>query len=503
MSKQAPKAGDIILSENIFLTSYISEQGSNEPFRMDIGELVQEIQLFEGINYSTMAGAMVLVDASGVLDRLPLTGNELLEFTAHTPGFTPNETKFPRGYDFTMQSGFPMFVYKVRNISEPSPGVKTYILEFCSKEKIKDSQRKICRAFESPIHESVIKVLRKYLKSNKDLFYEKTNPVVKYVIPKKSPIDTIRFLGTEAISDKFKSAGFFFWETSDGFHFKSLESMISNSSGVAKEPVAEYSNSPKIEAGKMYREKRGNSIIKGSMEKVFEFNILNRYDTLTNIQKGVYASRIVTYDPFTKQHKEIDFSYPHEFKETNHMGQLSKDKTTETNSLMPIYNYEDDKLLSDFPEGKYMFVSSAIGMHDKKNLLTGEITAIDTAAVENTLQKSMSQLGAFNSFAIEIVVPGNTAVTAGSVIDFETLTQTSPKKTRIDPYMSGRYLVSEVRHLIQRPKTTPDHVMTLVCIKDSVAKPYMKNDKELLNTEKRKDGLDVDQFTIDKGGILV
>ena len=45
--------------------------------------------------------------------------------------------------------------------------------------------------------------------------------------------------------------------------------------------------------------------------------------------------------------------------------------------------------------------------------------------------------------------------------------------------------------------------MTLVCIKDSVAKPYMKNDKELLNTEKRKDGLDVDQFTIDKGGILV
>ena len=38
--------------------------------------------------------------------------------------------------------------------------------------------------------------------------------------------------------------------------------------------------------------------------------------------------------------------------------------------------------------------------------------------------------------------------------------------------MSGRYLVSEVRHLIQRPKTTPDHVMTLVCIKDSVANAY-------------------------------
>tara|TARA_B100000902_G_scaffold59439_1_gene66437 strand:+ start:131 stop:1639 length:1509 start_codon:yes stop_codon:yes gene_type:complete len=502
MKTHAPKAGDITLSENIFLTSYISETGSNEPFRMDISGLVQEIQLFEGINYSTLAGAMVLVDASGLLDRLPLTGNELLEFTAHTPGFTPDETKYPRGYDFTMQSGFPMFVYKVRNISEPSPGVKTYILEFCSKENIKDKQRKICRAFEGPIHKSVIKILRAYLKSQKNLFYESTAPVVKYVIPKKTPMDTIRFLGKESISKKFKSAGFFFYETSDGFHFKSLESMISNSSGVAKQPIAEYSNSPKVESGKMYREKQGNSVIKGNMEKVFEFNILNRYDTLSSILKGVYASRIVTYDPFTKQHKELDFSYPHEFVNTTHMGQLSKDKTSEANSLMPMYNYEDNKLLSDFPEGKYMFVSSAIGMHDKKNETTGQITAIDTAAVENTLQKSISQIGAFNSFVIEIVVPGNTSVTAGDVISFETLTQSDTKNNKIDPYMSGNYLVSEVRHLIQRPKSTPNHNMTLVCIKDSVSQPYLKNDKEVLNREKGK-GLDVEQFSIDKSGILV
>ena len=68
--------------------------------------------------------------------------------------------------------------------------------------------------------------------------------------------------------------------------------------------------------------------------------------------------------------------------------------------------------------------------------------------------------------------------------------------------MSGNYLVSEVRHLIQRPKSTPNHNMTLVCIKDSVSQPYLKNDKEVLNREKGK-GLDVEQFSIDKSGILV
>lgn len=492
------KSGDIKLSEGIFLTSYFSAEGSSEPFKMDVTQLVQEIQLYESINRSTLTGVLVLVDAAGLLDRLPLTGNELLEFTAHSPGFTPQD-KLTHGYDFTMKSGFPMFVYSIKNISEPSPGVKTYALRFCSKELIKDKQRKLCRAFEAPIHITVQKVLHKYLKSRKNLFFEQTTPLVKYVIPKKSPLDTIKFLCKESVSKKFKSAGFFFYETSDGFHFKSLESMISNPSGVAKESIAQYTNSPKLMAGKRYKTKKGNTIIKGNNEKVFDFKILNRYDTLSSINKGVYASRLVTYDAFTKQFDEQDFSYPHEFVNTTHMGQISKDKTSETNGLMPIYNYEENKLMSDFSEGRYMFLSATQGMHDNKNLLTDEITAVDTADIKNTIQKSISQQGAFNSFSIELLVPGNTAVTAGSVIEFSTLTSSGVDKPRIDPYMSGRYLVIEVRHIMQSITNNTVHNMTLICAKDSVSKSYIKNDKEVLHTEKGK-GVYVDQYEID--GIL-
>jgi hypothetical protein len=40
------KSGDIELSKEIFLTSYFSAEGTNEPFRIDITQLVQEIQLY-------------------------------------------------------------------------------------------------------------------------------------------------------------------------------------------------------------------------------------------------------------------------------------------------------------------------------------------------------------------------------------------------------------------------------------------------------------------------
>jgi len=86
-----------------------------------------------------------------------------------------------------------MWVNKIRNISNPNQNARVYALDFYSKERIKDKQRKLCRAFKGPIHETVKVILRNYLKTQKDLLYETTVPVVKYVIPKKSPLDTIKF----------------------------------------------------------------------------------------------------------------------------------------------------------------------------------------------------------------------------------------------------------------------------------------------------------------------
>ena len=504
MSNQAPKAGDFKLSTRIFLASYQSETGKSEPLRINIAEAVQEIHIFEGINYDTLSGSLVIVDAGGLLDRLPLTGNEQLEFTLHTPGFTL-EDDISRGYDFVT---YPMWVSKIRNINAPNQNAKVYVLDFFSKERIKSNQRKISRAFTGPIFRSVQSVIRNYLKTQKDFYYETTSPTVKYVIPNKSPLETIKFLGTEAISEKFENSGFYFWETSDGFNFKSLEAMISNSSGKSKEPVAEYTNAPKSDSGQMYRAKDGQNVIKGNLEKVFEFNILKRFDTLENIKQGTYASRLVTYDAFTKRFKNVDFSYPHEYTKSNHMGQEQTPDSPFT-GIMPVYKYEGDKLLSDFPNAKRMFTTSTIGMHDVKVTIpadrvggtdTTRIEAIDTADVENTLQKSLAQKNAFNSFMIELVVPGNTAVTAGSVIKFSTLTENirdDKPETKIDPFLSGNYLVTEVRHLAQN---TPQgiHTMTLTCAKDSVGVEYLPNDKEVLNTDVLAKGSDYNQFDIEE-----
>lgn len=476
------KAGDFVLSERFLLTSYKQHPDTSEPLSIDVRQLITEIQIYENINSNALTGRLTLTDGASVLDDLPLTGHELLEFSLYTPGLSPFDTSNPSGYDFTSTSGHPMFVYSVSNIISPNQGVKMYTLEFCSREAIRDSQRKICRAFTGSVHEIVHNIVRTDLKSKKNLIFEPTKGVNKYVMPKLSPFECINFMQSEAISsNNVDSSGYYFYETKNGFNFKSLEGMISKGKmgGEYRKPVAKYTNTPVTQGGKLYDREAPNIF------KVYEFNILNRFDSITNIRKGVYASRLVTYNAFNKQFKELDFDYMDSYIKQKHVGQVKQtSKSNPVTGFMPIFNYEDGKTLSEFSEGKYMFESSTQGMHDTPQTVKDNSLSFGPPDIENTLQKAISQKNAYNSFVIEIKVPGNTGVSAGDVISFETTTYAGPgkKETEIDPYLSGNYLVTEARHLI----LTTEHVTTLVCAKDSVSKAYEPESKELLNREKDK-----------------
>tara|TARA_Y100000114_G_scaffold63731_1_gene58403 strand:+ start:705 stop:2201 length:1497 start_codon:yes stop_codon:yes gene_type:complete len=476
------KAGDFVLSERFLLTSYRQHPDTSEPLSLDVRQLITEIQIYESINNSVLSGRLTLTDGASVLDDLPLTGHELLEFSLYTPGMSPKDTENPSGYDFTSTSGHPMFVYKIMNIISPNPNVKIYTLEFCSREEIRNSQRKICRAFTGTVDNIVQKILRNDLKSKKNYIFEPTKNINKYVFPKLSPFESIKFMQSEAISsNNVNSSGYFFYETTNGFNFKSLEGMISKgkAGGEYRKPVATYTNTPVTDSGKLYDKDSPNIF------KVYEFKIKNRFNSLQNIRRGIYGSRLVTYNAFNKQFKELDFDYLSSFLLQKHVGEV--EQATISNPLvgiMPIFDYEEGKALSQFPEGKYMFESSTQGMHDTEQTVKDDSLSYGPPDIENTLQKSISQKHAYNSFVIELSVPGNTGVSAGEVISFETITSGGPgsKELQIDPYLSGNYLVTEVIHIIHPLK----HVTTLTCAKDSIGQGYPTESKELLNREKNE-----------------
>ena len=124
------KAGDYLLSD-VTLISYQSTEGSSRPKKISIRDSIGEINIYESIHSKTLSGDVSLADSQNIIKNLPLTGFERLDFKVFTPGCS-------RGYDFTRETGSPVYIYSITDRQGDTARNQKYILNFCSKELIRN-----------------------------------------------------------------------------------------------------------------------------------------------------------------------------------------------------------------------------------------------------------------------------------------------------------------------------------------------------------------------------
>ena len=165
---------------DIILISYRSFDGSGSPKRLDIRNLVQEFSIYESLDGKFLSGDMTLLDATNAIQELPITGFERVEFFFRTPGTN-------KGFDFSVKSGHPMFVYSLTNRQDVNPRSQIYTLKFISLEAIRDHQTRISKAFVGNVDQMVIDICKNHLKTKKDILIEETKGAYKIVVPRLNP----------------------------------------------------------------------------------------------------------------------------------------------------------------------------------------------------------------------------------------------------------------------------------------------------------------------------
>jgi hypothetical protein len=227
---------------------------------------------------------------------------------------------------------------------------------------------------------------------------------------------------------------------------------------------------------------------KNEMQIVSKFNIIDQFDTIKNLRNGVYASRLYTYDSTNKIYTSHDYDYNLEYEKSMHTEPGKNGERTDNTGILPLHNREG-KFLSDFKNTSVYLWTNTSDIHD--NVVSPD--------PKNYLQKRLSQRLAFASFKLEITVPGFTGLTAGDLITFEMPSyqpygEGQPRDN--DPYMSGRYLISSIRHQLNRKSNK--HIMILECIKDSVRTPYPEENIDTFSgKEKDRRGV-IDIYELDK-----
>ena len=91
---------------------------------------------------------------------------------------------------------------------------------------------------------------------------------------------------------------------------------------------------------------------------------------------------------------------------------------------------------------------------------------------EDKLLVRNSQEVMFDSFKMSLNLPGFTGLSVGDIcsVEIPLYEQVNKGDLDIDPYLSGRYLVSKITHKIN-PRETYNSMIVEV-IKDSVKRPY-------------------------------
>ena len=467
--------GDYNLSKG--QVEIITATGEILPVRM--GTII-ELNIFEDIEVSALTGSMVIVDSSNIITGAPLQGNERLSFKLSTPAEGDKEDLV---IDASEETGFPFHIYAITNKSIESETIASYTIHFCSREMLRSARTRVSRAYDGAIHQTAIQILRDKtsLDSTKKFRFEQTRNKEKIVIPNMRPLEAMDLLCSKALSKNTNGAGYYFYETTKGFHFRSYESMLTNQGKLPKQPRLILKYRPKTLP-------YDNKILEG-MQNIDSYEFVQNFDTLSQQAMGTYSSKVITYSIYDKTYNIADYSYHDQFfrhfhaddisdspGRHFHIGNAPVDHDSRMGGNVP--GRIGDKTVSDYHDSKVILQPSIRFLHgDEPGSFTTEEGMSEAIRVSQENQVS-------NSTKVKIVMPGHSYLQAGDVVEFQLppLERNKGEKSgyAYDEKYSGRYLVSKIRHRLQ----AQEYRMILELVKDSVYTPYEKTDSNYSGKER-------------------
>ncbi len=448
IKNQLTNAGDYSVAA-CEIISYRIHGDEHVPYVQNILPITLSIELTEDIFQKTLQGAITVYDTQDIRTMLPITGLEKLNLKFNTPGLP--------GVRAVEGEGHPFQIYKVDEVRvDPSnPRGQMYKIYFCSQESYFDSISRVSRAFEGTIEDAIEILLRdkKYLNSKKAFIFEPTRSNTKYVVPNLRPLDTITKLSKKARPQKYNGLGYFFYETPKGFFFRSIESMMAIA-GIKTRPVI-YKYNYQIQNTRQGDTKD----VEMDMRNVLKYNFRKPVNTLFNMREGMYANKKSTYDPFYKTFTDTTYDYAKDFSNYFHTeGTKDGDKSTDKTTL-PFTEFEDTmKDISQHLLSKLFVSVETSKLFDN----------IEDTNLRGDMQQMMSQMLQMTQIRLDLLVNGNSLLNAGDMITFDIplMRPLGEDKQEMNPYYSGRYLITAIKHNIS--VKAGKYEMILKCMKDAV-----------------------------------
>jgi len=474
----------------------------NHDLKIDLAQYITYIKIYEDIFSPVLTGQIRIYDSVNLLNRMPIVGNEQITIKVYSSNYNETENDDLNFLHRTFD------INKITNIVDVNDYTKEYTLHFASPELRRSESLKLSKGFKnkrlSEVVDSVLTseyfigqeqngtpqglgfpydtefafeykpvtptylpdVEKRYKKIDKqdsiELFIEKTlfdEPVVSF--PYLRPLEVISWICDRSIrSSRGRSSGihseaanFLFFENKRGFQFCSIDTLLENK---------DSTNMARFKYGNAVQNITKNREI--TTQRIEELQVQNCYDILQNIRRGVYASKLVSYDIATGNMRELDYNYLDSFQSTE-----STERNDQTEDF-PMIAHDDITLSESYLASRHFIVNSpyptvdpfTCSPTDRRNdskALSGQ---------EEYLQNRLSQIGRLSNYRAVFNIPANSKHKVGDLIEID-IKDLIPSENAMhaveepNKYYSGYYLISCIEHSI----TKTEYKMNIEAIKDA------------------------------------
>ena len=318
-----------------------------------------------------------------------------------------------KGLDFT-DPDRNLIVSSITDVISESQR-ESFMLNLVSREAISNETTRVFKKYSAKISTSVETILKDVLATETDRYeVDDTSNDYQFIGNLRKPFTILVWLASKSVLDKSgdTTAGFLFYQTQDGFRFKSIDNLTK------QESKATYT----------YTEINQSSTETNNDFRILNYGVDKNQNLLEKLRLGTYSSVRVTFDPYTFKCKQAQFKF-----DESGIDKLGN------KVILPNISEDSEKTLSDIPSRVFSQVVD-------RGTFEPDVSTTENADPTKYQAQSAMRYNVMVTQLLSIIVPCNTDLRAGDII-----TCKFPKISRedsevFDSETSGKYIIKELCH---------------------------------------------------------
>ena len=379
---------------------------------------------FESILQDSVKASLVFSDAGNAIDGksvvegLPLVGTE--DFKLEMKDNNDEKLKV----NMVVNSMTPLYEDGSKNVIN---------LNLVSEEFLRNEMGESrCRArFNGNISDNIEKIFKDRLKTKKPLDIERTSNDYNFLGNGRKPYYILNILSKQSIPEGGEdgSAGFLFFETADGYQFKSIDKLFDKQ----QKKSYVFNNSTDAKEG----------IPAGYDGKILQHQADSSINVQSKMNMGAYKTKLVMFDPYNCKYvvneKTADEA-------------VEKKKVKLAGKGLPVFNEKFKTPTKDFTRTTFMMIDSGTLPSGATEEQIKE-NQKDNFKAAQTLNQAIRRYNQLFSSMMQITIAGDFSLHAGDVIFVDIFSVKGEKDDTVNKESGGLYIIADLCHYVDSAGT--------------------------------------------------